>query len=793
MVLALLVAVATGTVVASVAGARRTESAMDRFVAFSRPEDVYVQAPDSVTAEKVAALPQVVDHGRSPFVFLTRTPDGADAGSVVTFAAADERIFRTMNRVDVIRGRQARTDDPTEVVVNELAARRLHLGVGSPLTLYAYNLDQVLGSATSGGTPGVPAGPTFTVRVVGVVRAPADVNPGPDVDVSYLGQQVVVLTPAFLRTYATALGAGVHDLQGMEGVRIRLRHGLADLGAFTAAARPLIGDQGQILVGGDTATAAVSTGRAIHFQALALLAFAALAGLAALVIVGQALARQVTLDSAEHPTLRALGMDPASMVLAAILPTAVIATAGVLAGVALAGVASPLFPMGLAGQAEIHPGLSLDPAVLGLGALAAEAAVLVRAGLAARRAARRVTAGPAAVNPPARRWRLATSLASAGLPAPASSGVGMALDPGQGAATIPVRSAMVAGSTAVAGVMVALTFALSLNGLVHDPRRQGWNWDVLVGNPNSQAGAAAEIVPRLADNPLVGAFSGVVPVESIEVAGHQVEAGAVDDVKGDVFPTVVQGRAPRAADEIALAGATLAATGRRIGDTVDVKAGDRSQVLRIVAQVVAPTAGNLATSMSKGAVLTVAGARRLVPDVAPASVFAVRYAPGADRQAAFASLERDFPRLVLGPVTAPEVQNLRRVAGLPYILAALLIVLGGAAMAHALVTTIRRRRRDLAILKTLGFVRRQVNATVAWQASTLAVVAVVVGLPLGLAVGRWSWALVVTQLGTSSGPVTPVVAAALALPLTLAVANLVAAGPGWMAGRVRPATVLRTE
>ncbi len=578
----------------------------------------------------------------------------------------------------------------------------------------------------------------------------------------------------------------------MEGVRIRLRHGLADLGAFTAAARPLIGDQGQILVGGDAATAAVSTGRAIHFQALALLAFAALAGLAALVIVGQALARQVTLDSAEHPTLRALGMDPARMVLVAILPTAVIATAGVLAGVALAVVASPLFPMGLAGHAEIHPGLSLDPAVLGLGALAAEAALLVRAGSAARRAARVVRAGPAAVNPPTTRWRLATSLASAGLPAPASSGVAMALDPGQGAASIPVRSAMVAGSTAVAGVMAALTFALSLNGLVHDPRRQSWNWDALVGNPTLGV-ADAEIVPRLAANPLVGAFSGLVPVESIEVAGHQVEAGAVDEVKGDVFPTVVQGRAPRAAGEIALGGATLAATGRRIGDTVDVKAGDRSQALRIVAQVVEPTAGNLATSMSKGAVLTVAGARRLLPDVGPAGVFAVRYAPGADRQAAFASLERDFPRLVLGPVTAPEVQNLRRVASLPYILAALLIILGGAAMAHALVTTIRRRRRDLAILKTMGFVRRQVNATVAWQASTLAVVAVVVGLPLGLAVGRWSWALVATQLGASSGPVAPVVAAALALPLTLAVANLVAAGPGWMAGRVRPATVLRTE
>jgi ABC-type lipoprotein release transport system permease subunit len=61
-------------------------------------------------------------------------------------------------------------------------------------------------------------------------------------------------------------------------------------------------------------------------------------------------------------------------------------------------------------------------------------------------------------------------------------------------------------------------------------------------------------------------------------------------------------------------------------------------------------------------------------------------------------------------------------------------------MTHTLVTSVRRRR-DLAMLKTLGFVRGQVVAAMVWQATTFAVVALALGRPLGLAAGRWPWEL----------------------------------------------------
>jgi predicted lysophospholipase L1 biosynthesis ABC-type transport system permease subunit len=106
---------------------------------------------------------------------------------------------------------------------------------------------------------------------------------------------------------------------------------------------------------------------------------------------------------------------------------------------------------------------------------------------------------------------------------------------------------------------------------------------------------------------------------------------------------------------------------------------------------------------------------------------------------------------------------------------------------------VHRRRRDLAILKTLGFTRGQAAQTVAWQATTFALLAGLVGLPLGVAGGRWAWRLVAAQLGVAAGPVVPSVPVLAVAASMLLIANLVAAGPGWAAARIQPATVLRSE
>ncbi|TML87714.1 MAG: ABC transporter permease [Actinobacteria bacterium] len=142
---------------------------------------------------------------------------------------------------------------------------------------------------------------------------------------------------------------------------------------------------------------------------------------------------------------------------------------------------------------------------------------------------------------------------------------------------------------------------------------------------------------------------------------------------------------------------------------------------------------------------------------------------------------------------AEDVVNLQSVDRLPLVLAGLVVLLGAATVGDALVSAVRRRRRDLAILKTMGFVRRQVAAVVAWQATSFCVVAIAVGIPLGVLGGRWAWSLVSSAIGAASPSVVPTKVIALMVPATLAVGNLIAVLPGWAAARVAPAAVMRNE
>jgi predicted lysophospholipase L1 biosynthesis ABC-type transport system permease subunit len=129
----------------------------------------------------------------------------------------------------------------------------------------------------------------------------------------------------------------------------------------------------------------------------------------------------------------------------------------------------------------------------------------------------------------------------------------------------------------------------------------------------------------------------------------------------------------------------------------------------------------------------------------------------------------------------------------PVALSGLLALLAAGTLAHTLASSTRRRRRDLAILKTLGFVRRQVRHAIAWQATTIVAIALLIGLPTGVAAGRWAWHIFATQLGVLPEPAVPLITIFIAIPGALALANLIAAPPGRAAARNQSATVLRSE
>ncbi len=119
-------------------------------------------------------------------------------------------------------------------------------------------------------------------------------------------------------------------------------------------------------------------------------------------------------------------------------------------------------------------------------------------------------------------------------------------------------------------------------------------------------------------------------------------------------------------------------------------------------------------------------------------------------------------------------------------------ILATLAAVHALVTTVRMRRQDLAVLRTLGFVRRQLGSTLAWQASTIGLLGLAAGVPLGFIAGRAVWRAVAKSIGVVDDPTTPLVAAVLVTLAALVIVNLAALLPSRSARRVRAAAVLRS-
>ncbi len=189
------------------------------------------------------------------------------------------------------------------------------------------------------------------------------------------------------------------------------------------------------------------------------------------------------------------------------------------------------------------------------------------------------------------------------------------------------------------------------------------------------------------------------------------------------------------------------------------------------------------------------------PLTGPEAIF-VRFRPGVDQKTAVASLQRignatsnpsNFgvaPSSVLRPA---EIVNYRSMGTTPVLLGVSLAVGAVAALGLTLVASVRRRRRDLAVFKTVGFTHGQLAATVAWQSTISVAIGVVIGVPLGIISGRLLWNLFATEISAVPSPTVPVGWVMVIGLGSLVLANLVAALPGRIAARTPTALVLRAD
>ncbi|MCU1460936.1 MAG: hypothetical protein JWO37_1011 [Acidimicrobiales bacterium] len=807
---------------ASVAAARRTQSSFSAYLKSTNPSDLTISAfgvgPGSGAGQQksftdtVAHLPHV--RHLATLIGLDAIALGPDGNpsphtdNVIPAGSADG-LFSRQDRVTVIRGRAADPNRSDEFVASREAASELGLHVGQVMPIAFYIDAQTNAPDFSAQTvaPKIRLG----VRLVGIIESSNDVVQD---DVDRL-PGLMVFTPAISRQLVAGSTVATYNLQ--------LDHGGRDAAAVEQAFLRVL-PAGSTYNFHLTSRAHGAVERAVRPESIALGGFGLITGLVALFIAAQAIIRQVRAGDAEVQVLRAIGAGPSTTVADGLTGVLGAVVLGAMLAVGVAIALSPIAPLGPVRAVYPTPGIAADWTVLGLGLLVLIVVLGVVAVAIAYRAAPHRAARTSAVAPE-RRSSAARLAAASGLPEPGVVGIRFALDRGRGPAAAPVRSALLGTTLAVVMMVATLTFGASLHALVSRPALYGWNWSYILDPSNK---VPTNAVAMLNHDPAVSAWTGVT-VANAQIDGQNIpillqQAGAQPQ------PPILSGHELEADDQTVLGAETLKRLHKRIGDSVVVTYGTPEAApvyvppttLHIVGTATMPAIGFSSItgdhpSMGSGALIPVGieplafrEAQRspdpLIDD-GPGTAL-VRLRPGVTAAAGRADMQRIADAAIKAlaadpnsggsdvrvlPVERPaEIVNYRSVGATPAVLALGLAAGAVVGLALTLVASVRRRRRDLALLKTLGFRPRQLAATVAWQASVAAVIGIVLGVPLGIALGRQLWIIFAHSIHAVPHPAVPVPSVLLVAAGTLVLANLVAALPGRSAARTPAAMVMRT-
>jgi hypothetical protein len=816
--LAILIGLVGGVAMASMAAARRTDSSYPRFLAGTNPSDLVVQPFTSPAyspgfVRQLARLPHVAGAAVAvPLTAVTLTSSG-HLGTVllahVQLAAtvgSPDGLYSGQDRVTITAGRRADPARADEVVATQGAAAQLHLHIGSRLPV------GLIGSNTSGLRGRVD----LTVVGIGVLNTQVLQD---SVDSGRTG--FLLGTPALAREFAACCASGMN-------VGLRLDGGSRYDTAVGQEYNHLLATSSYISRGGSelyvyvTSAIEAEAQRSIRPEAIALGVFGLIAGLAALIIGTQSISRQLRAGADDAGALRSLGAGPAT-IMADGLPGIMAAVGtGALLAVVVAAALSPFSLFGPVREVEPGRGIYLDWAVLGLGSLGlivvlgAVAAVIAYGQaphrMAARDQARERTPAPG------------RAAAAAGLPVTGVEGLRLALDPGRGRTALPVQSVLAGAVLAMTVVSATLTFGASLTTLVSHPALYGWDFDYALYAVQGWGPVPARWAgPLLAHDPLVAASTGV-DFATVQVDGQTVPA-MIAPTRPSVAPHVLSGQGLDSSHDIVLGPATLAALHQRVGGTVTLGGGSLKVRLKIAGTATMPAIGGVLSvhpSMSTGVLFSTA----VLPEKGGGSVFGpllsgpnailIRLRPGVGEAAGLRSMQAirrqltavlNSPRALaasggesiadtidlLAAQRPAEIVNYKTMGAMPAVLAGGLAAGAVAGLGLTLVASVRRKRRDFATLKTLGFTRGQLAAAVAWQSTVIAAVGLVIGVPVGIAAGRWLWLAFAHELSAVPDAVVPAGSIAVAAAAALVLANLVAAPPGRAAARTPAAIVLRAE
>jgi ABC-type lipoprotein release transport system permease subunit len=840
LLIALIIAAGAGVSMSLIASSRRTEDTYDRFSQRQTAADVVVvgrsqsgadtglappggtvdgepvdgepvdlpEPPNDPTASGfedfqfagavdlglVEQLPGVERFARAfaSVLFTGTLEDGTHLGpsDVFPVASEDERLGRTIEAWRILEGRRANANSETEAVASFELARRLDLDVGDVLNIQFFTSenfpnvgtillrefeDRLRSPDARFAFERLADGPRLEIRVVGIEASPAEFPPLL-LDVS----PVLHLTPAFYESYAD-------ELVGSPVSYIRLDDP-GSIQAFKTQVERLADGEPTSFIS-TRALQAQKVDRAINVEAVALAIVGALVALTFTVVVSQALMRQTFVEAGEYATLRALGMAPRQLLAVTLLRCLIIGVVGAALGCALALLLSGATLLGLAEKAELDESMHVDGPVLALGVAAVLVVVtisaLVSSAMVLHGAVRRILE---------RRARTAgTTLANAQrritLPPATAVGVRFALRRDRAAGGVPIWTTVVGASVTIALLVATWVFTSSLDRVTETPRIYGWNWDLRIGAP-ALPDVGGVVVPALQRDEAVEALAAGTATQA-HIGDEPVDLLGMQQIKGTVAPTVVEGRMPEGRREIALGARTMRDVDVDIGDEVLASIGDRSTRLRVVGRAVFPEFGD-AGQLGTGGLVTLGALDRLLRS-APRNVFFVKFREDLDveeQRRRFGDATEPLPHRVEG--WPADLESIQRVSALPELFSGMLTGLAVVLLLHTLVTSIRRRRREIAVLEAIGFVRRQVRVSIVMHGVALIAVALLIGVPAGVIAGRQIWKAFASQLGIASNAVIPLLLVSLAVLVALALAALVGVVPAYWATRRRPAAPLRS-
>lgn len=773
VLLVVVLAVSAGATMAAIAGARRASTSYDRFIGWSDGSQVLIAGSGPDTSDEadanlthLASLPQVKDSTRSLFLGDEVAIDGEALPFRTIMPIAFDPGDPATGRVKLLAGRLPDADVVSDAVVGFDTAERLDLQVGDQLEVrfneWADRPDLVAG--------------VENVTIVGIIAQPGAFP-------SVTGQPTAVLgvMPAFLRAHEDRVDWTNGDLA------VKLRDpSPAGVDAYRAA----VASSGvPVDFMGSIFDDAVGVRKLLRVEAGVLWLMALVIGGAAGVVVIQFFRREAADAGGELQLLGFLGMTRSMVARSGAVHGVMVGGMGAAGAAVVAVLLSPLLPRGVARTADPDLGFHADFVVLAIG-LAIVLVVAVSAGAIAVVLATRAPADDVAK--PSKLASVATRLP----PAPAT-GVRLAFVSTTSGPARSLRIGLLGLGAIIAAVVAVLSLQASFDEVLAEPALSGSTWDLTVSyDATEDASAAAPVIdadPAVDDFTRGGWWH-------IEVDGKPVYVMYVEP-NSAVNVAVDRGRAPVGPDEIALGPAELDALGVAIGDTVEVAVPEFDDVAftdtvsaTVTGQAIVAAPVYQFLEPGEGGAVTAGLMRRIVGDDMPINQFFIALDDSAPLQdSSVALVDRISPSFWFTRADRAGVRSLRNVRQLPFVLVVLLGAMAAAALVHRLAASSRSLRRELAVLRSMGFTDSQVLQAGGTQGAAVSTLALVGAVPAGLIGAGVGWRLIAEYLVVVPQPIVPWTAVTIVIATTLVLGTAVGVVIALRGRRIRVSALVRSE